>query len=144
MHHILLAIDDATLRNSASDYLSGQGFVTSTASSGEAARRVREKGSADVLIVDAVGCAEDALRVCSAVRSVSAVPMIVLTARDDAEERANGIDAGADDYLVKPIHLRELMARIRVVCRRASFAQFAGPEPFGYGFGYEWPRRSGR
>lgn len=75
-----------------------------------------------VVVVDAVGGAEETLRVCFAIRSVSAVPIIVLSARDDSEERIRGFDAGADDYLVKPFNPRELRARIKVVARRASFA----------------------
>ena len=140
MQRILLAIDDATLCDSASDYLSRQGYLTSTAASREAADRVgREEDGADVLILDAVGCEEEALLACSAVRTVSAIPLIVLTWRDDSEERVKGIDAGADDYLVKPFNPRELMARIRVVSRRASFARagLAVREPHGYCFG-EW------
>ena len=138
MPHVLLAIDDSALRSSASDYLNRQGYLTSTAASGDALSKVHQGGGgADVVVVDAVGSAENALRVCSAVRTVSAVPMIVLTERDDAEERIRGLDAGADDYLVKPFNPRELMARIKVVCRRASFSQRADSAPRGYRFG-EW------
>lgn len=139
MHHILLAIDDATLCDSASKYLVRQGYRTSTAASAEAASRVSCEQSADVLVVDAVGCAEEALRVCSAVRRVSWVPIIVLTSRDDSEERVRGLDAGVDDYLVKPFNPRELMARIKVVSRRAAFArrETAMPQPQRYWFG-EW------
>jgi two-component system OmpR family response regulator len=140
MHHILLAIDDASLCDSASDYLNRQGYLTSTAASDEAASRIEREGGADFLVVDAAGCEEDALRVCSAVRSVSpSVPIIVLSSRDDSEERVRGLDAGVDDYLVKPFNPRELIARIKVVSRRASFAQREPGEshPNGYRFG-EW------
>ncbi len=57
-----------------------------------------------------------------AIRVSSTVPIIVLSERDDPEERIRGLDAGADDYLVKPLNPRELMARIKVVARRTSFA----------------------
>jgi len=139
VQHILLAIDDSALRNSASDYLSRQGYLTSAASSSEAAEKVRVKGCADVLILDAIGCEQDSLRVCRAVRHCSAVPIIVLTERDDSDERVRGLEAGIDDYLVKPFNPRELTARIKVVARRASFAHEvpARPEPLGYRFG-EW------
>lgn len=139
MQHILLAIDDSALCNSASDYLSRQGYLTSAAPSREAADKVRAKGSADVLILDAVGCEQDSLRVCRAVRHCSPVPIIVLTERDDSDERVRGLEAGIDDYLVKPFNPRELTARIKVVSRRASFAKTAltQPEPLGYRFG-EW------
>jgi two-component system OmpR family response regulator len=100
---------------------------------------VRASGSPDVLILDAAGCEQDSLRVCRAVRSFSPVPIIVLTSRDDSDERVRGLEAGIDDYLVKPFNPRELMARIRVVSRRAAFAQWASarPEHHGYRFG-EW------
>jgi two-component system OmpR family response regulator len=137
MQHVLLAIDDAALCGSASDYLNRQGYLTSSATSGEAINRVSQEGAADVLVVDASGCADDALRVCSAIRTVSAVPMILLSARDDSEERIRGLDAGADDCLVKPFNPRELMARIKVVCRRASFSPRPDNAPRGYRFG-EW------
>ena len=134
MHsHILLAIDDASVRESARDYLSRNGYLTSIAASGEAVSRVVEQGSADLLVVDAAGCHEDALRVCHAVRSVSEVPIIVLSSRDDSEERISGFDAGADDYLVKPFNLRELVGRIKAVSRRAS----AKSKVIGYSFG-DW------
>jgi two-component system, OmpR family, response regulator len=90
-----------------------------------------------VVVVDAAGSAEDALRMCSAIRSVSSVPIIVLSARDDSEERIRGLDAGADDYLVTPLNPRELRARIKVVARRASFAPGGSvkPTPRSYRFG---------
>jgi DNA-binding response OmpR family regulator len=73
------------------------------------------------------------------VRSVSPLPIIVLTHRDDSDERVRGLEAGIDDYLIKPFNPRELMARIRVVSRRAAFSQQAisRPDPHGYRFG-EW------
>ena len=90
-----------------------------------------------VVVVDAVSGAEEALRMCSAIRSVSTVPIIVLSEQDDSEERIRGLDAGADDYLVKPLNPRELMARIKVVARRASFAPGGpmSPTPRSYRFG---------
>jgi two-component system, OmpR family, response regulator len=134
--HVLLAIDDATLCDSANEYLSRQGYLTSTTTTREAVDRVCQDEGADVLILDALGCAEET---CSALRCVSAIPLIVLTSRDDSEERARGLDAGADDYLVKPFNPRELMARIRVVVRRASFesAGSAQAQPHAYYFG-DW------
>lgn len=137
MHHILLAIDDATLRESASDYLNRQGCFTFTAESREAARNVLQEEGADCLVVEAAGGAEDTLCVCSAVRGVSGIPIIVLSFRDDSEERARGLEAGIDDYLVVPFNPRELMARIKVVSRRAAFAPVNRMEPCGYRFG-EW------
>jgi DNA-binding response OmpR family regulator len=99
---------------------------------------VRE-GDVEVLVVDAGDNAEEALRLCFAVRSESAVPIIVLSSRDDPEERIRGFKAGADDYLVKPFNPRELTARIKVVARRAAFApgRHAEPKPCAYRFG-EW------
>ena len=139
MQRILLAIDDAALRSLASDYLSGQGYLTATAASREAANKVMQEDGADVLVLDASGCAEEVLLACSAIRSISPIPLIVLTARDDSEERIRGLDAGADDYLVKPFNPRELVARIRVVSRRAWFArgEVADRKPSSYRFG-EW------
>lgn len=138
MHsRILLAVDDASVCESARDYLSRNGYLTSTAASREAVSRVGQ-GSADLLVVDVAGHHEEALRVCQAVRSVSEVPIIVLSSRDDSEERIKGFDAGADDYLVKPLNLRELMGRIRAVSRRASLAHRESvTEPRGYSFG-DW------
>src|SRR5689334_11494030 len=121
--HILLAVDDEKVRASAGDYLNRSGYLTSAAPSREAVSRLGCKGSADFLIVDVAGGAEEALRVCCAVRGISAVPIIMLSARDDSEERIRGFDAGADDYLVKPFHPRELVARIRAVSRRAALAR---------------------
>ena len=139
MHsRILLAIDDTNVRESARDYLSRNGYLTSTAASREAAGRVGQ-GSADLIIVDAEGRHDESLRVCHAVRRFSEVPIIVLSSRDDSEERIRGFEAGADDYLVKPFNPRELIGRIKAVSRRAALAQGASAtsDVRGYSFG-DW------
>jgi two-component system OmpR family response regulator len=137
MHHILLAIDDAMLRTWASDYLSHQGYLTFAARG--TTECVLQEESADCLIIETEGGGEDVPRMCSAIRDVSMIPIIVLSSRDDSEERLRALEAGADDYLVTPFNPRELTARIRVVSRQTALRPSRGfePEPRGYRFG-EW------
>ena len=65
----------------------------------------------------------DGFEICQKVRELSDVPIIMLTARDDIEDKVNGLDIGADDYLTKPFAIKELLARIRLILRRKSVAQ---------------------
>src|SRR5262245_40588169 len=86
----------------------------------------------DALVLDVMLPRQDGFSVCKELRRQgSAVPILMLTARDDVEARVAGLDAGADDYLVKPFDFRELLARLRALIRRGS--QVPAPDRFAVG-----------
>lgn len=134
--HILVVDDDRELRALLSGYLQQHGYRASVAADGFEMRRVLGETHVDLVVLDVMMPGVDGLTLCRELRKVSLLPIILLTALDDAEERITGIDAGADDYLVKPFNPRELLGRIRAVSRRAARAS-RSPLPYtprGYRF----------
>jgi len=101
-------------------YLGQEGYGVLTARDGvEALRVVREK-QPDLLLLDLRLPQMDGLDVCRTLRKESDVPIIILTARDDAEDMLIGLESGADDYITKPFNPREVVARVRAVLRRST------------------------
>ena len=87
----------------------------------EALAFLRERGAADAVVLDVLMPEVDGLEVCRRLRAAgNDVPVLMLTARDAVDDRVAGLDAGADDYLVKPFALEELLARVRALLRRAA------------------------
>ncbi|MEI7054641.1 response regulator transcription factor [Nocardioides sp. CCNWLW239] len=118
---VLLVDDEPDVRTSLKGGLAFEGYaVTTAADGGEALGRLSEDVP-DLMILD-IGLPHiDGLEVCRRVRSRHLdVPILLLTARDGTEERVTGLDAGADDYLVKPFALEELLARMRALLRRRA------------------------
>jgi two-component system OmpR family response regulator len=136
--HILLAIDDLALRASASDCLIRHGYATSTAASKKMPSEVWRKAGVDCLIVDDSAGAENTTRLCSGVRQLSAsLPIIVLGSQEGTEARIDTLEAGADDYVLKPIDPRALMARVKAIFRASSRTR-TSPTPWragSYAFG---------
>lgn len=117
---ILVVDDEAPMRALLRLFLEQHGFAVSEAEDGHAAlARVRAE-QPDLVLLDIMMPGLDGWQVCRMLREESDVPIIMLTARDDIRDRVAGLDAGADDYLVKPFAEEELMARIRAVLRRAK------------------------
>jgi DNA-binding response OmpR family regulator len=114
--HVLLVEDDPSIASSLSDALGGAGYTVVHVATGQAAIDA-ELG--DVVLLDLGLPDMDGYDVCRAIRSVSDVPIIVITARGEELDRVLGLELGADDYVVKPFGFRELVARIRAVTRRA-------------------------
>ncbi len=119
-NRLLLVEDDPRIRTELLDVLRGAGFdVAVSVSFSDAAAAV--KRSFDLILLDLGLPDGDGLDLCRRLREEGrSVPIIVLTARDAPEERVRGLDVGADDYIVKPFHVPELIARIRSVMRRAG------------------------
>ena len=119
-HRILLVEDDADLREMVRRALVREGFdVTGRATGGDALRAV-DNDVPDAIVLDIGLPGLDGLEVCRRLRSSgNGVPVLMLTARAAVSERVEGLDAGADDYLVKPFALDELLARLRAFERRA-------------------------
>ncbi len=116
---VLVAEDDRRLRQVIAAYLRGDGFQVLEASSGLEALLVLRRGTVDIALVDPVLSEIDGLQLVRRVRRESTVPIIMLTASRDEAARIAGLDAGADDYVVKPLSMPEVTARIRAQLRRA-------------------------
>ena len=116
--HILVVDDDTRLRRLLSRFLGENGFRVTTADCAASARRTMESLSFDMIVLDIMMPGESGLELTTSLRKASNVPIMLLTARGGHEDRINGLELGADDYLAKPFEPRELVARIRSVLRR--------------------------
>ncbi len=118
--HILVVDDDQRLRELLRRYLTRHGYaVTLAADAQEAAARL-ESFLFDLLVLDLMLPGEDGLALARRLRATSDLPILVLTARSEVEDRIRGLEAGADDYLVKPFEPRELLLRIATILRRTA------------------------
>jgi DNA-binding response OmpR family regulator len=102
------------------EYLTDEGFRVSAASDGAGLREVMARDPADLVILDLMLRGEDGLQLARELRNGSDVGIIILTGRGETVDRIIGLEMGADDYLPKPFHLRELLARVRSVLRRGT------------------------
>ena len=119
--HILLVDDEAELTTPLSRLLQRQGYSVDVASNGERGSQLAISGHYDLLILDWMLPQKSGLDICREVRSRAiTTPVLFLTAKDTLDDRVDGLDAGADDYLVKPFELRELLARVRALLRRPT------------------------
>ncbi|WP_430784425.1 response regulator transcription factor [Actinoplanes sp. G11-F43] len=120
---ILVVEDDAAVRDSLARTLRFEGYQVDTAGDGRDALDVVRAGEPDALILDVSMPRMDGLEACRRLRADGVVlPVLMLTARDGVGDRVAGLDAGADDYLVKPFALQELLARIRALLRRSQLS----------------------
>jgi DNA-binding response OmpR family regulator len=115
---ILIVEDDAKIRGILRDYLSSEGFDVSEAADASALRRRFPSSSADLILLDIGLPGTDGLSLAREIRRQSDIAIIMLSGRADVVDRVVGIEMGADDYIVKPFHLREVLARVRAVLRR--------------------------
>jgi DNA-binding response OmpR family regulator len=121
MERILIIEDELPMRTALQDVLAGEGYRVLTASDGENGlqRAVEEKP--DLLLLDIMMPKLDGYAVCAELRRLSnPVPILLLTAKGQVEDRVQGLDVGADDYLVKPSSTEELLARVRAMRRRVQ------------------------
>jgi DNA-binding response OmpR family regulator len=128
MPTILVVDDEPSIVELATLYLQSDGFQVLAAGSGPEALATARATSPDLIILDIMLPGLDGWEVCRRLRSQSQVPIIMLTARGDPVDRVVGLELGADDYVVKPFHGRELVARVRAVLRRAT-GDPAAPAP---------------
>jgi DNA-binding response OmpR family regulator len=118
--HILIVDDQREICDLVEEYLSGEGYRVSTAQDGAGMRRVMAQSPVDLVILDLMLPGEDGLTLARSLRQESSVGIIILTGRGEIVDRIIGLEMGADDYLPKPFHLRELLARVKSVLRRSS------------------------
>ena len=129
---ILVVEDDARIADMLDNYLQAQGWRTTVLGNGlQVAPEVRRMEPALVLL-DIMLPGQDGVEVCREVRTFSAVPIIMVTARVDEIDRLIGLEVGADDYVCKPFSPREVVARIKALLRRAEGRLGAGAPPHGF------------
>ncbi|GIX31890.1 MAG: DNA-binding response regulator [Porticoccaceae bacterium] len=115
---ILIVDDDLELGEMLAEFLAPEGFAATLCGRGDEGLRLALEGSWDAVVLDIMLPALDGLEVLRRLRAVSAVPVVMLTAKGDDLDRILGLEMGADDYLPKPFNPRELAARLRAVLRR--------------------------
>ncbi len=118
--HILLVEDDRRIRTSLRLVLEDEGNTVDEADSAEAALDVLERRPAEVVIVDLMLPGMDGFELCRRLRASNDIAILILTARADSHDVVAGLEAGADDYMVKPAVPKELSARVRALLRRSA------------------------
>jgi OmpR-family two-component system manganese-sensing response regulator len=127
---ILLVDDEVELTDPLSRLLTREGYEVAVATEGQSGYDLACQGGYDLLILDWMMPGMNGLDICRRMRShQDNTPVLFLTAKDTLDDRVEGLDAGADDYLVKPFELRELLARVRALLRRSSTLDNGNPPP---------------
>ncbi|RAN83412.1 response regulator transcription factor [Bacillus sp. SRB_331] len=119
-HHILLVEDDISIQEMVETYLVKEGFQVTIASDGEEGVNAFLKGSFDLIILDIMMPKLDGLEVVRIIREKSAVPVLMMSAKDTDVDKAVGLGLGADDYICKPFSMIELAARVKAGIRRST------------------------
>jgi DNA-binding response OmpR family regulator len=120
MTTVLVVDDEPIVRDVVVRYLQRDGFDTLEAADGDAARTIIESGAPDLVVLDVMLPGTDGLALCRWIRTDSALPVIMVTARGEAADRIVGLELGADDYVTKPFSPRELAIRVRNVLKRTD------------------------
>jgi two-component system, OmpR family, response regulator MprA len=129
---LLLAEDDRSVRTSLARALGLEGYHVELAENGEVALGAFKEHEPDLVIADWMMPYLDGVTLCQRLRAAhSRTPILMLTARTDLGDRVAALDAGADDFLAKPFELEELLARIRALLRRSSYADDDGVDSVG-------------
>jgi two-component system OmpR family response regulator len=138
--HIVVVDDEAAARDMVGDYLRMHGFAVSLCDGGTSLRAEIAKQRPDLIVLDLNMPLEDGLSIIRDLKQKSDIPIIMLTATASPIDRVVGLELGADDYVAKPCELRELLARIRSVLRRAAppAAAAAAPTRNVVRFGTKW------
>jgi two-component system phosphate regulon response regulator OmpR len=131
--HLLLVDDDRRIRDLLSRFLAGEGYRVTTAASAKDARAKLLGLNFDMLILDVMMPGETGFELARFIRTSSAVPIIMLTARHEAEARIEGLQIGADDYVAKPFEPRELVLRIGNILKRSAPAPVERLESIAFG-----------
>jgi DNA-binding response OmpR family regulator len=134
---VLLVEDNRGIAEMVGEFLERRGYSLDFAADGVTGLHLAVENSYDIIILDIMLPGMDGLEVCRRLRkdAKKSTPVLMLTARDTLDDKVNGLDAGADDYLIKPFAIQELEARLRALIRRRS-----GP---GYGDAATHARREG-
>jgi len=129
MTRVLIVEDEESFAEPLEFLLRKEGFATAIAATGQGALEEFDRNGADIVLLDLMLPGMSGTDVCRALRTRSAVPVIMVTARDSEIDKVVGLELGADDYVTKPYSARELIARIRAVLRRGGEAADGDPTP---------------
>lgn len=128
---VLLVEDDEVIRRSVTMALERYGYRVTSAADGLTGLELFREGRHDLLLLDVMLPGLDGIGLCRRVRETSMDPVLMMSARGDALDVVSGLEAGADDYVVKPVDTAVLVARIRSLLRRATFTPAPAPAPAG-------------
>ena len=117
---ILVVEDEVTLASALSYNLRKNGFTVVSAGDGLEGLRAAQQGRPDAIVLDLMLPKMDGIEVCRRIRASSDVPILMLTAKSEEMDKVIGLELGADDYMTKPFSMRELLARVRALLRRAA------------------------
>ena len=120
MSRILVVDDDPRICRLLVRYLTGEGYAVATAADGVEARQVLHDQPHDLVLLDLQLPGEDGLTIARELRATSDIAIIMITGKGDVFDKVVGLEVGADDYVTKPFHLREVLARIKSVLRRSA------------------------
>ncbi len=121
---VLVVEDEQKINRTVCQALREESYAVDAAFDGDEAEQLIDINDYDLIIMDIMLPKKDGLQVCAGIRQRgNPTPILLLTAKDAYEDRVQGLDSGADDYLVKPFHMGELMARVRALLRRESLAK---------------------
>ena len=117
---LLIVDDDWNIRDSLKRFFKDHDFEVILADSAEAARRILHNSHPDLVLLDIMMPGEDGISLCRSIAELKSIPVILLSAKSEDMDRIVGLETGADDYIGKPFHPRELLARVRAVLRRTE------------------------
>ena len=120
---IMVVDDDPNIRELVRLYLEKEGFEVTCAERGDEAVKLFRASPPNLMLLDVMLPGMDGWQVCREVRKISNIPIIMLTAKDETFDKVLGLELGADDYIVKPFDMKELVARIKAVIRRFQVAE---------------------
>ena len=127
---IAVVDDEASIREALAEVLAGEGYAVACFRDGAEAWSAFQRGLPDLAILDILMPRMDGLELCRRLRGASEeLPIVFLTSRDEEFDRVLGLELGADDYLCKPFSTRELVARVKVLFRRAALRRHPSPSP---------------
>ena len=130
---IIIVEDDPNILEALKYNLGKEGYDTITAIDGVQALELARTNKPDLIVLDIMLPKMSGFEVCRILRKEMAIPIIMLTARDDEIDKVTGLDLGADDYMTKPFSMRELMARIRAMLRRVEIQTVIPETPLSFG-----------
>jgi two-component system phosphate regulon response regulator OmpR len=145
VEHILVVDDDARIRQMLTRYFEDEGYRVTAVADGAAMRVQIHAGNFNIILLDLMLPGESGLELAREIRAKSDVPIMMLTGKDDVLDRIVGLELGADDYMAKPFHLREVLARVRTIMRRRNQVPVAAKAEADDRIGFEgWTLDIGR
>jgi len=126
VYRLLVIEDDSSIRTMLRQALEDEGYAIEEAATGESGLQMVRSGHLDLVLLDLRLPDLSGFEVCRQIRTFSFVPIIMVTAQTDTHDMVAGLEAGADDYVTKPVVIKELAARIRATLRRSTYAESTG------------------